>query len=533
MKRYIILSLTIAILLFTAIHPVVAQDPQQMGDQKNTSGRENVSDQKNKSDGQNAGDQNKMSEGQNAGGQYNKSYPENMSDREKASKMMEEGKSMRMEHDMEGMGFLSSGDNSYGEYVTFTIDAPNGSILNYAINGTPLFNISCDFNFESVNSEGSQTKVEDATGDAIIQLHDNPTAIINIMTKFSGKTSPIRHVTFMLTTGATATKENNLIRINSGNVVGYIGGDNATSISVSGDEVRLELTANSHAFFRATPVNMPMADYVQKRISQEIEDNGLGLELALGRNKTFSAINYSEGINASVREMASDRIRLSINATETAGRIITVNLDDSSLVIGPGERLGIHYDNESLDCGDNPDMIFNGTDRPLCWISPVQDSKTQILIYVPHYTEHTVDILVEPGATPTVTAPEVRTVTLDDDGKTITLQVNETFLLNLGEEYDWNISIDDQTVISREVNVLVVRGAQGIYRAHKPGSATLTAVGDPVCRKAVPPCATPSRQFRLNIVVSGGPAGTPKTPGFEVLSAVGTLLALLLLVRRR
>ncbi len=42
-------------------------------------------------------------------------------------------------------------------------------------------------------------------------------------------------------------------------------------------------------------------------------------------------------------------------------------------------------------------------------------------------------------------AQESQTVTLADNGRTITLKVNETFLLKLGEGYDWNITIDDQT----------------------------------------------------------------------------------------
>ncbi len=139
--------------------------------------------------------------------------------------------------------------------------------------------------------------------------------------------------------------------------------------------------------------------------------------------------------------------------------------------------------------------------------------------------EHTTDILVGPVSTET--AP----ITLDDDGKTITLQVNETFLLKLGEGYDWNIAINDQTIISREVNVLVVRGAQGIYKAHNIGRTTLAAVGDPLCRKSVPPCAAPSRLFRLYVVVSG--AETPKSPAFEALYAIALLLAVLLLAGRR
>jgi hypothetical protein len=143
-------------------------------------------------------------------------------------------------------------------------------------------------------------------------------------------------------------------------------------------------------------------------------------------------------------------------------------------------------------------------------------------------------VLAQMEATPVSTdAPVAKTITLDDDNKIITLQVDDTFLFQLGEGYDWNISIDDQTVISREVNVMVIRGAQEIYKAHKLGSATLTAVGDPPCRKSVPACAAPSRLFRLYVVVSGGAAGTPKAPAFEALYAIGMLLTALLLARRR
>jgi hypothetical protein len=133
-------------------------------------------------------------------------------------------------------------------------------------------------------------------------------------------------------------------------------------------------------------------------------------------------------------------------------------------------------------------------------------------------------------STPTETAPSGRIITLDDNGKTITLQVNENFLLQLGEGYDWNITVDDQAVLSRKVNVLVIRGAQGIYEAHKPGRTTLSAIGDPPCRRATPPCAAPSRLFRLYIVVAG--AATPEAPAFEAILAVSALL-IAMRVRRR
>jgi hypothetical protein len=92
-------------------------------------------------------------------------------------------------------------------------------------------------------------------------------------------------------------------------------------------------------------------------------------------------------------------------------------------------------------------------------------------------------------------------VTLADDGKTVNLKVGQRFLLNLGEGYDWAPTVTDQNVVSRVVGILVIRGAQGIYKAHAPGTVTLTASGDPTCRQSKPACAMPSRLFKVNLVV--------------------------------
>jgi hypothetical protein len=94
-----------------------------------------------------------------------------------------------------------------------------------------------------------------------------------------------------------------------------------------------------------------------------------------------------------------------------------------------------------------------------------------------------------------------RIVTLADDEQTINLPVGASFLLQLGDGYVWNVTIADPTIVSRQINILVVRGAQGVYVAHKAGQTTLTAAGEPPCRSAQPPCAAASRVFHVIIVV--------------------------------
>jgi len=116
-------------------------------------------------------------------------------------------------------------------------------------------------------------------------------------------------------------------------------------------------------------------------------------------------------------------------------------------------------------------------------------------------------ILVSPPAVATDAAPDSQNIsnngiTLADNGKTFTLYPGDSFLLNLGmDTFDWTVNVDNQDVLSRVKGVMVIRGAQGIYEANSPGEASLTAVGNPLCRSSVPACEMPSIMFRITVIV--------------------------------
>ncbi|MFZ1041293.1 MAG: hypothetical protein WCA79_08985 [Anaerolineales bacterium] len=116
-------------------------------------------------------------------------------------------------------------------------------------------------------------------------------------------------------------------------------------------------------------------------------------------------------------------------------------------------------------------------------------------------------ILVSPPAEATETEPDSKNIstngiTLADNRKTFTLHPGDSFLLNLGmDTFDWTVNIDNQNVLSRVKGVMVIRGAQGIYEANSPGQASLTAIGNPLCRNSVPACEMPSIMFRITVIV--------------------------------
>ncbi len=93
-------------------------------------------------------------------------------------------------------------------------------------------------------------------------------------------------------------------------------------------------------------------------------------------------------------------------------------------------------------------------------------------------------------------------ITMADNGKTFLVHPGDGFLLNLGmDTFDWTVTIDDQNVISREKNVMPIRGAQGVYQAINAGQTVLSAVGDPLCRNSTPACMMPSLMFKVTVIV--------------------------------
>jgi len=93
-------------------------------------------------------------------------------------------------------------------------------------------------------------------------------------------------------------------------------------------------------------------------------------------------------------------------------------------------------------------------------------------------------------------------VTLADNGGIFVMRPGAHFLLELGTEvFQWSVAVDNPAVLSRIPSLVIIRGTQGVYQAHQPGQATLTAVGAPLCRNSRPMCMAPSIVFRLTVIV--------------------------------
>ncbi len=313
-----------------------------------------------------------------------------------AGDMMGTGQALRHDAGMQGMGFMHSGASLYGQYITLEVDNQTGKFTNYGIAGVGIFDsIAVDgFDYDSTQVRGAMTTIADTDGTTFIHVHDNPAAVINVFS------SSEYTVNFDLREGTTVSEEENIVKIavEDSDIVVYIISAAGSIVDISGDNGPISITsqADSSVVVRAVPVNMhgQGLDNVHGMFAREVAKNRAGAEVSLGKGGSMSVVNYAEEMHVELQSMTEDMIRLRVNSTDPAGRIMAFNLDNTSLMLREMDRIGIHYDGTPMACVNDPELVFNAT-TATCWISQQTREQAQVMMYIPEFSEHTIDIVVE------------------------------------------------------------------------------------------------------------------------------------------
>lgn len=335
--------------------------------------------------------------------------------RGKAKEMMKEGMEIREKGGMEGMGFMHREGRSFGNYVTFAVDNSNGAILNYGISGLTIFesiNVS-GFNFKDSVTMGALTRITNKDRSVIIQLHDNPEAVINIQTKAATT------LIFALASGITAMKEDKLINISTDNFTAYIAASNAT-ININDSEIRIE-SAKGNIIFRASPVNIPV---LHRKFMGEMMKNRAGAEVSVGKSDKSSIVNYSDDMNVMIRSMEKNRMRMTINSQDHSGKFIMMDIDNTSMVWNERQRIRLYLDNNSLRQVLSEQELYEANESCF-WLNMMGTNRMQAVMYIANFSERQVDIVVEDNVTSTATpemtpiaTPEVTKTTVSETPKT-------------------------------------------------------------------------------------------------------------------
>ena len=102
--------------------------------------------------------------------------------------------------------------------------------------------------------------------------------------------------------------------------------------------------------------------------------------------------------------------------------------------------------------------------------------------------------------TSSTAVPGPQAITQANNGQVLHYTVGQRFVLELGPDDVWTLTFSTPGIVKRAINVMMIRGAQGIYSAAEPGHTTLTAIGVPVC-PAGKLCSNLARRFQVSLVV--------------------------------
>ena len=227
-----------------------------------------------------------------------------------------------------------------------------------------------------------------------------------------------------------------------------------------------------------------------------------GIAVAIAHVETESSDNFSTSIHSggglwepdnTYKVYAQYGSRSSIASTDiTFESQNYTKTNASQIILAPLKQIKSGISVANIQCGTDLVLVIKIEDgSPACVKS---DTATKLFArgWAQSYTQST--------SSSDQTSNQI--VTLAQNNQEISLKKGERFLLKLGNNYNWNIDITDQTIVSRVINIMVINGAQGIYEAHNTGTVTLTAQGNPFCLSSIPRCAMPSILFRVNIIVT-------------------------------
>jgi PGF-CTERM motif len=333
----------------------------------------------------------------------------NDSMKEKVKEMHDNGSRMRDAEGMMGMGFIHSGDDSYGNIVTFSVDNNTGNVLNFGISGIAVFDSIkiTGFDFKSSTTEGAETLIKNTDDSIVVQIHDNPAAVIEI------KADTKATMVFNLAAGVSASKQDNLVTIIAQNITAYIVSEKATSINIAGSQVIIE-TSNGNTVFRASPVNMPHDD-MEERFMGEVKTKRAGAEVSVGESDKYSIVNYSD-MNVTMDSIEPNHMRMMVNSSDHAGKFILMNIDNSSLNWNEGDRISLHLDNQMMKEVMTEQELYNATESSF-WLHKTGPNRMEALMYIHNFSTHQVDIVVEAAVTRTST-PVTSTITATATPKT-------------------------------------------------------------------------------------------------------------------
>jgi len=298
------------------------------------------------------------------------------------------------------MGELNyTAGNVSGRFISFHIDEKSGEIEDYRVNNVTVFK-SIEYENDTIGKvnvhgavltyKGTRMEVNKKEGFNMewrfIAVHDNPSGVLHILTHGSDV------ITYELGEDITCrvgnTSHYEMVYLN-GSVVGKLMVVNG-EVSVENRSIEIKTATNSTTsviFIDTAHVVFPK--HIKKEIMMGIEKGKVGAQLYISQRGT-DFVNYTHEIKMQVKLREKNRVRVEISSEDPQGKAVMIMLEKELMELNKNRTLKVLLDGNEITKADFNE-VMNGTDSPM--YAMVEENNTMyILVYIPHFSTHTLDI---------------------------------------------------------------------------------------------------------------------------------------------
>ena len=297
-----------------------------------------------------------------------------------------------------------------GRYISFYIDEDQGTITEYTLNNTTVFNkvyfdstvswgdvyvhgaaliyysyaISGEFNYSHGNFSWN------VSGYArIVGAHDNPTGVMSIMLVGNEINENVHYV---LADGLTASFVNNYhIKITGNGINAHLLIGHGTA-NINGNEITINIQKAGCIVFVAKPPNSEIPDEAWDKIMEGIQKGKVAAQVKVavsGEAYAADSVNYTHEVSVKVEKAQKNSVRVKVSGYASTGKAVYVEVNKDSL----NGDIKVIIDGKEAKRVD-VETALNGGNEPMYAVIEGK-STVGIIVWVPHFSEHTVDIKAE------------------------------------------------------------------------------------------------------------------------------------------
>jgi len=304
-------------------------------------------------------------------------------------------------------GFVENNGAVTGRFVNFSFDE-NGGMQDFTVNNVMVFQeISYEnetvgnyrvmgpvFMYWGVQIQGfpsgfgdngfpEMPGMNETMAWKFIHVHDNPAGVLHIVEHGSDA------VKFTLAQGVNATLVNSTVEL-SGAVDAYIlVANGAVSVESGEITVRTGINNGTTSIVFLEPGHWKIPRKIRHRIMEGIREGKVGGEMYIGAKGT-DFVNYSYQMRASVQVEKQNHIQIKVSSEEHQGKVMVINADKDMLQYDEHHRIVVKFDGNRAKEVSVDEVMQGGTEAKYAVVD--NGDSVSILVYIPHFSEHTIDV---------------------------------------------------------------------------------------------------------------------------------------------